>query len=312
MNAASFGNLMAGATAVPPASARVSFWRRTFDVEDARAQVARILGDGTARQGKIVLSTIIEVAQQYFTKVNKDARLAFAEATAAFEKAAPAEAKAPVKPRVLRWNLLKTLEAVLSFTNFATGHCIATYEMIADAADCCRDTVYQHINILRELGLLDWVRRCEPTGNKAQPTKAAPNNYFFEITRLPSPVQMLMRQILKRRGVNLASHPDRVGSGPVPNRAQRLASRLGKTLADTADFVRGRKQRDDKIAEAAFIRAEMELMGDIPTAQWAEIRHPSDTAAQAAYNARLGIVSLTSESLETSLHSPPAEQIQKD
>lgn len=312
MNAVSLGKLLAGSSAVPSSDARVSFWRRTYDVADARAQVGRILGDGSARQGKIVLSTIIEAAKTWFKKANEDARIEFAEAKAAYDQRPIPEGKAPSKRPTLKWNLLTTLEAVLSFTDFKTGQCIATYEMIAARADCCRDTVYRHLNILRDLKLLEWVRRCEPTDNKKQPTKAAPNSYFFEVSRLPAPLRMLVHQILKRRGVTLSSHPDRMGSGAVPNRGKRLAERLGKTLTDATDFMRRGKQRAQKLDEAAFVRAEMEHMGDIPTDRWAAIRHPRDPIAQAAYNDRLGIHSFTSESLETSLHSPPPEQIQKD
>jgi hypothetical protein len=195
---------------------------------------------------------------------------------------------------------------VLNFVDFKTGECIATYEMIAAAADICRDTVYKHLNILRGLGLLDWVRRCEATGNKVgQKVKAAPNSYFFEITRLPSRVQMLIRQILARRGVKLEAHPDRAGSGAVPNRAQRIATRLGKGLSQAKGLFTGRKDRDAQLAEAAFVSAEMALMSDIPTAQWAAIRHPDDAAAQQAYNARLGIHSFPHESLKSPLQSPP-------
>lgn len=312
MNAVSFGKLLASTGAVAPPEARVSFWRRTYDVDDARAKVGRILGDGSARQGKIVVSTILEVAIAWFKKANADARAEYAAARAAYSKNAPAGEKAPTKRPALKWNLLTTLKAVLDFTDFKTGECVATYEMIATAADCGRDTVYRHIIALRDLGLLDWVRRCEATDDRHQPTKAAPNSYFFEISRLPAPARMLMHQILKRRGVQLASHPDRMGSGPVPNRAQRLASRIGKALSGAASLARGRGQHDEKMAEAAFVRAEMVAMGDTPTDQWAQIRHPGDAAAQARYNERLGIQSFASESLKMPLHSPPQEQEQKD
>lgn len=311
MSAASIGKLMAGVSSVSCGEAQVKLWRRTYKVDDPRADVGRKLGDGSARQSKIVLATIIEAAKKWFDTANKEARAAYAEAQRAYE--ANSIGLAPQKKRVLKWNLLNTLGAVLGFTDFKTGECIATYEMIAAAADVCRDTVYKHLNILRDLGLLDWVRRCEPTGNKeGQRTKAAPNSYFFEITRLPSRVQMLIRQILTRRGVKLETHPDRVGSGAVPTRAQRITSRLGKGLSQAKGLFTGRKHRDAQIAEAAFINAETALLGDLPTSQWAAVRHPGDATAQRAYNARLGIRSFPHESLQRPLHSPPAELREKD
>jgi len=312
MSAASIGKLLAGAVSVPSTEAQVRLWRRTYNVDDRRADVGRKLGDGSARQGKIVLATIVEAAKTWFDTENKEARAAYADAQRAHADAQPG-APTPKKRRVLKWNLLNTLGAVLNFVDFKTGECIATYEMIAAAANICRDTVYKHLNILRDLGLIDWVRRCEPTGNKVgQKVKAAPNSYFFEITRLPSRVQMLIRQILSRRGVKLEAHPDRVGSGAVPNRAQRIASRLGKGLSQAKQLFTGRKHRDAQLSEAAFINAETALMGDVPTSQWAAIRHPDDVTAQHAYNARLGIHSFPHESLEKPLQSPPTERREKD
>lgn len=312
MSAVSIGKLLAGTVSAPTAEVQIRLWRRTYNIDDRRADVGRKLGDGTARQGKIVLATIVEAAKTWFDTENKEARAAYADAQRV-RADSQVDAPTPKKQRVLKWNLLNTLGAVLNFTNFNTGACIATYEMIAAAANICRDTVYKHLNILRDLGLIDWVRRCEPTGNKVgQKVKAAPNSYFFEITRLPSRVQMLIRQILSRRGVKLEAHPDRLGSGAVPNRAQRIVARLGKGLSEARELFTGRKHRDAQIAEAAFVNAETALMGDIPTPQWASIRHPDDAAAQQVYNARLGIHSLPHESLEKPLHSPPTERREKD
>ena len=312
MSVASISKLLAGTVSVPTGEAQVRLWRRTYNVDDHRADVGRKLGDGSARQGKIVLATIMEAAKKWFDTENKEARAAYAEAQRVHADAQPG-APAPKKRRVLKWNLLNTLGAVLGFVDFKTGECIATYEMIAAAANICRDTVYKHLNILRDLGLIDWVRRCEPTGNKVgQKVKAAPNSYFFEITRLPSRVQMLIRQILARRGVKLEAHPDRAGSGTVPNRAQRVASRLSRTLSAGKSLLTGRRHRDAKLAEAAFVNSEIALMGNVPTSRWAAIRHPHDAAAQQAYNARLGIHSFPHESLEMPLQSPPEERSEED
>jgi hypothetical protein len=309
--ALSIGKLMSGACDVQSSDEQVRLWRRTYDVNDPRADVARKLGDGSAREGKIVITTIIDAAKEWFDTENKEARAKSAAAQLANSRTQGSST--PRKERVLRWNLLNTLQAVLAFTDFKTGECVATYEMIAKRANICRDTVYRHLNQLRDMNLIDWVRRCEPTGNKeGQRTKAAPNAYFFEISRLPSRVQMLIRKILNRRGVKLDSHPSRQGSGRVPNRAQRLASRFGKSLSHATAYIANQKRREAKLADAEFINAEMALMGDIPTSKWAVIRHPADPAAQRAYNTRLGIHSFPDESLKLSLQYPPTEQREKD
>jgi hypothetical protein len=74
MSAASIGKLMAGAISVPTAETQVRLWRRTYNVDDRRADVGRKLGDGTARQGKIALATIVEAAKKWFDTENKEAR----------------------------------------------------------------------------------------------------------------------------------------------------------------------------------------------------------------------------------------------
>lgn len=275
MSAVTFGSLLAGASRNAAAvDAPARFWRRTYDVNDSRAQVGRRLGDGSTRQGNIILAAIMEAATKWFKKVNDDRRNAYAAAIAEFAKMPLNPARAPRRPRKLKWNLLATLQAVLGFTEFKTGECIATYEMIMEEGDCGRGTVASHLRALRALGLLDWVRRCEATGKKEQPTKAAPNSYFTEISRLPREMRMRVHQILKRRGVKIQAHPDRLGSGSVPNRVQRLAGRLGAGLSGAVGGLRSRKYMNEKIAEATFVRDETALMDGIPTAQWAEIRHP--------------------------------------
>lgn len=309
MSAVSFGSLLGGISHQASAEADERFWRCTFDVNDLRAQVGRRFGNGSPSQGKAVVAGIIETALVWFKKVNKEAAAAFAKAKEEFARQSDAGTDAPEKPTKLRDDHIGTLRAVLGFMDFKSGECIATYEMIAKAAGCERKTAIRHLKILRNTGFINWVRRCEATGNtEGQRVKAAPNSYFFEISHLASEAQIHLRQILKRRGIELAEHPDRKGSGPVPNKAMRLIERMAKGLASAADYVRTRKQRAVKEAEAAAVRAEMQLMGDLPTEKWAEFRHPGDLAAQEAYNARMGILPFTLESTKTALHSPLAEQ----
>jgi hypothetical protein len=53
-----------------------------------------------------------------------------------------------------------------------------------------------------------------------------------------------------------------------------LAERLAKGYSGAVERLREKTRRNNLEADAAFVRAEFELMGDIPTDQWAEIRHP--------------------------------------
>jgi helix-turn-helix protein len=55
---------------------------------------------------------------------------------------------------------LDVLAALLwRFHNAASGKCFPSYEAIADAAGCNRDTVYEAIRMLEAVGLLTWVNR---------------------------------------------------------------------------------------------------------------------------------------------------------
>jgi hypothetical protein len=55
---------------------------------------------------------------------------------------------------------LDVLYALLwRFHNAATGKCFPSYESIAEAAGCNRDTVYEAIRMLERVGILTWANR---------------------------------------------------------------------------------------------------------------------------------------------------------
>jgi len=265
MNAASIGSLLAGTANKVTAEVATGIWRNSYDVDDPRAQVGRPFGDGSPAQS-----------------------LAVIDAIAATARAWAKESKARGKAHGLTCNMIETLCTILrSCMNFKTGDIEASYNQIVKATTFARDTVNRHIKALREQGWLDWVRRSVKTDNGAAATTT--NSYFFEISRLPLAAQIHLRQLLHKRGIVLASHPERKGSGGVPSLAQRMAERIAKGCKGVADRLRGQRRTDRLVDDAAFIRAEMALFGDLPTEQWAKLRHPHDAAAQRAYNIRLGI-----------------------
>lgn len=263
-----FGSASDGALAVQNGA----FWRCTYDITDERAQVGRPFGDGSREQGWRVVSAIIDTGIAWINKI----RVIYDD-----------DDKERERPIKLRWELMRTLRAVLGFMKFSTGEIIASYEMIARAAGCCRLTAIRHMALLRRLKWIDWARRSDPGGQGNKRTWA-PNAYFFEISRLPLDAQIHLRQILKRQGITLQSHPERRGSGPVPNRAQRLLQWVTKGFDRAAERMRGNGHRR-QIDDAAFVRGEMEHFGDVPAERWAALRHPGDIAAQEAYNRRMGI-----------------------
>jgi Helix-turn-helix domain len=55
---------------------------------------------------------------------------------------------------------MDVLRALLySFHNGKDGRCFPSYERIAEAANCCRATVYEAIRALEKAGVLTWVNR---------------------------------------------------------------------------------------------------------------------------------------------------------
>jgi hypothetical protein len=60
----------------------------------------------------------------------------------------------------MTWATQRVLKALLyKIHNCKTGRCFPSYETIAEHAECCRDTVHQAINVLFDMGILDWENR---------------------------------------------------------------------------------------------------------------------------------------------------------
>jgi hypothetical protein len=67
----------------------------------------------------------------------------------------PGQHHGPITPAFQR-----VLSAMLwKFHNSRTGYCFPSYETIAGAAKCCRDTVYEAIRALEAADILTWVNR---------------------------------------------------------------------------------------------------------------------------------------------------------
>lgn len=283
MSAASFGSLLGG-IATKVTAQPVGIWRSTFDVDDLRAQVGRRFGDGSVNQSLDVIEAINKTAMAW-AKENR--------------------------PQDRSWHFMlhafHTLDTMLrKFMDFKEGTCEATYEMIAAATGFTRRTINHHIMALRDMGWLDWVRRSVKAENGSHRPTA--NGYFFEVSRLPRAAQIHLRQLLNKKGLKIEDHTDRNGSGPTPNRVQRLAERLAKGYTGAVERLQAKTRRKGLEDEAAFIRAEMALMGDLPTDKWAETRHPGDLAAQRAYSTRLGIPFFGVHSANSVIDTPLAEQ----
>jgi Helix-turn-helix domain len=80
----------------------------------------------------------------------------------------------------ITWAFFRVLRALLfGFHNSDTGHCFPSYETIAEAAQCCRDTVYAAIHTLEAIGVLDWVNRFDKIYQDGWQVIRTSNAYLF-------------------------------------------------------------------------------------------------------------------------------------
>lgn len=71
------------------------------------------------------------------------------------------------------------LRALLwQFCNAKSGACFPGYERIAEAAECCRDTVREAIKALESADVLTWVHRLRREGSRVKRTS---NGYVFRV-----------------------------------------------------------------------------------------------------------------------------------
>jgi len=87
------------------------------------------------------------------------------------------------QPRQHVGPITRTFQDVLiallwKFHNARSGLCIPSYDRIAAAAGCCRDTVSEALKALETAGLLSWVRRTRTVGASVMRTS---NSYRFHV-----------------------------------------------------------------------------------------------------------------------------------
>jgi len=145
-----------------------------------------------------------------------------------------------------------------------------------------RPTVVSLLSKARAYGLVDWVRRTESTDNRYGPQRRQISNaYFFEVTRLPIEALRRLRQLLAKKKAEALEWPDRQGSGPVPNRNQRLASRIVRATAGMIGSAASALDRS--------WREKADQMRDRSPTEQAAILYPDDPASQREHLEMLGL-----------------------
>lgn len=187
-----------------------SAWRRSYDVDDKRAQVSQIYWDTSARN---------ENALRFFD--------VFAQTVTNYAD----HIRESGKQLPISMNGRAVLDALLFYMDGKTGRCDPCLDTIAKKSKLSRRTVVRQLDTLRGLKIINWVRRTVRTGNaKGQgPQRHQTSNaYFIDMVKLPIEIVRTLRQKL---GDKLRETGKRMeGSGKVPNRMAIQVERLTKGL----------------------------------------------------------------------------------
>lgn len=195
-------------------------WRKSFDVDDKRAQVSTIYWDVTPdNKNALRFFDWLERAIAQFASMKREAG----------------------KPAPISGNHLTVVRALRSFFDFKTGRCDPKLDSIARRCHpaLSRRTVVRCLNQLREHCGFDWVRRTIKTGNApgdGPPREQTSNSYFINLREMPIEILRTLRHKLGNR-LREDAGKRLQGSGKVPNLAERaaeLAARLGRSFGGPA------------------------------------------------------------------------------
>jgi hypothetical protein len=199
-------------------------WRNSYDVDDARAQVATIFWEKTAKN---------ENALKFFD--------VFAKTVVRYSS----HIRKAGKQLPISMNAKAVLEALFSVMDGKTGRCDPCLDTIAKRCDLSRRTVVRQLHALREAGIINWVRRTIKTGNAkgAGPQRQQTSNaYFIDMLKLPIEILRTLRQKLGDKLREKVRHLP--GSGGVPNRMAIKAERLLKSVTSALSATGGRERAE--------------------------------------------------------------------
>ena len=185
-------------------------WRKSYDVNDERAQVSTIYWEPTAKN---------ENALKFFD--------AFARSVVGYSD----HIREAGKQLPISMNAKAVLDALLSVMDGKSGRCDPSLDTIARRSRLSRRTVVRQLNVLRERRIIDWVRRTVKTGNargEGPQRQQTSNAYFIDMLKLPIEIVRTLRQKLGARLREKVRHLE--GSGSVPNRMAIKAERLLKSV----------------------------------------------------------------------------------
>lgn len=215
-------------------------WRRSYDIDDPRAQVSAIYWQVSERGENAFrfFDVIRKAIWQYSDHVRK-----------------------PGKPLPICANAVRVFEALISHMDFRTGRCDPSLDTITATSKLSRRTVVRQLDVLRRERLIDWARRTVKTGNApgdGPQRKQTSNAYFIDLARLPIEIVRTLRQKLgdklREKTRNLK------GSGPVPSRMAGKAARLISCLTGTLATSPGREHAERRLLAGASAEVRLAHM----------------------------------------------------
>ncbi|EIZ77750.1 replication protein A [Novosphingobium sp. Rr 2-17] len=220
-------------------------WRKSYDVEDVRAQVFQIHWEKTDKN---------ENALKFFD--------VFAKTVVSYSD----HIRAAGKQLPISMNAKAILEALFSVMDGKTGRCDPCLDTIAKRSRLSRRTVVRQLDALREQKIINWVRRTVKTGNakgEGPQRHQTSNAYFIDMLKLPVEIVRTLRQKLGDKLRETARHLE--GSGIVPNRLGIQAERLLKSFAGAMSASDGRERVERRALVSASADTRLALMygGDL-------------------------------------------------
>lgn len=199
-------------------------WRHSVDVGDRRARVSRPIGDGTTAGAMAWIDCVLKAVSEW-----DDAE----------------RAKGGARPLGLHG--LRVLEALLGrrgkvALDFKTGRLDPALDTIAAAARVSKTTVVRALARLKELKILDWIRRSESTGNDGlygPQRRQVSNAYFFTQEALPARLAQRLRDLLARKRLR------RSGTTPPASPPAAREPSCPEMRATLARFGAGIDRRDE-------------------------------------------------------------------
>lgn len=186
-------------------------WRRSYDVDDVRAKVSTIYWDAAAGIGAML--NFRDHLQETFEAYANHTREAG-------------------KSNAISNNGQRVVKALFALMDHKTGRCDPSLDEIAKrTGGLSRRTVVRQLAVLRELKLVDWVRRTvaiEGHKGKGWNRTQTSNSYFINLTNMPEEILRTLRQRLGDRFRETKRKLQ--GSGAVPGHLANKAAKLVKGL----------------------------------------------------------------------------------